>query len=107
MCIALVGRDVGLVEVVGPDGVEGGHVARHAGHEGGQQPGQRQAQQARADNTFDQRKNHAVVIVLTDASCSRVFSLRLLASGLALLVLDKRFHLVGLVEVDGVVRAAW
>ena len=48
--VAAVGRDVGLVEVVGPDRVEGRHVARHARHERGQQRRQRQAQQARRDS---------------------------------------------------------
>ena len=38
--------DVGLIDVVGPDGVEGGDVARHARHEAGQQGGQAEAKDA-------------------------------------------------------------
>jgi len=38
--IALVRGDVGLVEVVSPDGVEGGDVAGHARHERRQQRGE-------------------------------------------------------------------
>src|SRR5271168_3317413 len=32
--------DVGLVDVVGPDGVEGGDVAGHAGHKAGEKGGE-------------------------------------------------------------------
>src|SRR5271168_1620612 len=31
--------DVGLIDVVGPDGVEGGDVACHSGHEAGEESG--------------------------------------------------------------------
>ena len=38
--------DVGLVEVEGPDGIEGGDVAGHAGHEAGEQRGEAEAENA-------------------------------------------------------------
>ena len=40
------GPDVGLVDVVGEHGVEGGDVARHAAHEGRHQSGEPDAQHA-------------------------------------------------------------
>ena len=45
MGVALVRHDVGLIKVVGPDGVERGDVAGHAGHERREQRRQRQTQQ--------------------------------------------------------------
>src|SRR5918993_3930789 len=38
--VRCVGPDVGLVDIVGPDRVEGGHVPRHPAHKGRQQGGQ-------------------------------------------------------------------
>ena len=64
--IVLVGAllvDVGLVDVVGPDGVEGGDVARHAGHEAGQQRGEAQAEHAGRE-VVQQQGGHGEVVVV-------------------------------------------
>ena len=44
--VGSAGVNVGLVEVVGEDGVEGGDVAGHAAHEAGQQRGEAEAEDA-------------------------------------------------------------
>ena len=73
MAVALAGREIGLVEVIGPDRVEGGDVARHAGHEGSQQRGERQTKQARGAILFHEREDHAVVIVIFDREIDTLF----------------------------------
>ena len=63
MLVAFVRRQVGLVKIVGPNCVEGRDIAGHSGHERREQRRQRQPQQARRAILFDQRQNHAIVIV--------------------------------------------
>ncbi len=75
MRVAFVRHKEGLVEVVGPDGVEGGDVARHAGHERGQQGGERQAEQAGRTVFFHERKDDAVVVVFGDAVVNALLDL--------------------------------
>ena len=65
--VGLLRGEVGLVEVVGPDRVEGGHVAGHARHERGEEGGEREAEQTRGAVLLDEREDHAVVVDLGDA----------------------------------------
>ncbi len=46
--------DVGLIDVVGPDRVEGGDVAGHAGHEAGEQSGQAETE----DSCWEEVQEH-------------------------------------------------
>ena len=55
---------VGAVDVVGPDGGEGGDVAGHAAHESGDEGGDAQAEQARAAVSDEHEREHFVVGVL-------------------------------------------
>ena len=59
--------DVGLVDVVGPDGVECGDVARHSGHEAGQQGGEAEAQNAGGEEGEQHDGDGLVVVVDQDA----------------------------------------
>src|ERR1035437_6927374 len=67
MMVTLALRKVGLIKVVGKNGVKRGYVARHAGHEGRQQRGQREAKQTGRTVSFHERKDDAVVIIFRDA----------------------------------------
>ena len=53
---------VALVDVVGPDGVERGDVARHAGHERGHQRGQADAQHAVGEILREHGRHDHVVV---------------------------------------------
>ncbi len=55
--------DVGLVDVVGPDGVEGGDVAGHAGHEAGEQRGEAEAEDAGGKEAKEHDGDGEVVVV--------------------------------------------
>ena len=60
--MALLG-DVGLIDVVGPDGVEGSDVAGHAGHEAGEEGGQAQAEHAGREVVEQHDGDGQVVVV--------------------------------------------
>ncbi len=55
--------DVGLVDVVGPDGVEGGDVARHSGHEAGEQGGEAEAEDSGGKEVQEHDGDGEVVVV--------------------------------------------
>src|SRR5262249_38131977 len=47
MFVAGVWLDVGLIDVVGPNGVKGGDIAGHAGHEAGEKRGEAESEHSR------------------------------------------------------------
>ena len=62
--VAAVRSDVALIDVVGPDGVEGRDVARHARHERSHQRRQPQAQQAGGKILHEHHGDDQVVVQL-------------------------------------------
>ena len=64
--VVRVGRllvDVGLVDVVGPDGVEGGDVAGHSGHEAGEKSGEAEAEDAGWEEVEEHDRDGEVVVI--------------------------------------------
>ena len=55
--------DVGLIDVVGPDGVEGGDVAGHSGHEAGQQGGEAEAEDSCRKEVEEHDGDGEVVVI--------------------------------------------
>ncbi len=55
--------DIGLVDVVGPDGVEGGDVAGHSGHEAGEQRGEAEAEDSGREEVQEHDRDGEVVVV--------------------------------------------
>ena len=55
--------NVRLVDVVGEDGGEGAHVAGHAAHESGDERGDAEAEQARAQVAHHHQRKHFVIAV--------------------------------------------
>ena len=55
--------DVGLIDVVGPDGVEGGDVAGHAGHEAGEQRGEAEAEDSGWEEVEEHDGDGEVVVI--------------------------------------------
>ena len=55
--------DVGLIDVVGPDGIEGGDVAGHAGHEAGEERGEAEAQDSSGEEMEEHDGNSEVVVI--------------------------------------------
>ena len=55
--------DVGLVYVVGPDGVEGGDVASHSGHEAGEERGEAEAEDSCGEEVEEHDGDGEVVVV--------------------------------------------
>ena len=55
--------DQGAVDVIGPNGGEGADVARHSGHESGNQSGDAEAEKARSAVACQhQRKNFVIAV---------------------------------------------
>ena len=55
--------DVGLIDVVGPDGVEGGDVAGHAGHEAGEEGGEAEAEDSCGEEVEEHDRDGEVVVI--------------------------------------------
>ena len=55
--------DVGLVDVVGPDGVEGGDVAGHSGHEAGEESGEAEAEDSGWEEVEEHDRDGEVVVI--------------------------------------------
>ena len=55
--------DVGLVDVVGPDGVEGGDVRGHAGHETREQSGEAETEDSRGKVAQKHDRDGEIVVV--------------------------------------------
>ena len=62
MVVGFVWGDVALVDIVGPDGVEGRHVAGHTRHEGGHQGRKSEAEQPGREVVRKHRGDHHVVV---------------------------------------------
>ena len=60
--VAVVLADVALPQVVAEDGVERRDVGRHAGHEGREQAGDREAEQAVGQDVAHQQQQRVVVL---------------------------------------------
>ena len=67
VCVGAFLVDVGLVDVIGPDGVECGDVAGHSRHEAGQQGGEAEAQDAGGEEGEQHDGDGLVVVVDQDS----------------------------------------
>src|ERR1700750_1973504 len=63
--VGIVGAfvDVSLIDVVGPDGVEGGDVASHAGHEAGEEGGETEAEDSCGEEVEEHDRDGEVVVI--------------------------------------------
>lgn len=71
----LVGRvlaNVGLINIIGPDRVESGRIARHAGHEGGHQGAKPQTQQTGREILVKHHRDDQVIVKLHDRLASLI-----------------------------------